>query len=127
VHPHAEAPLAHLGLTDGAVATSTTLLRTWHVDGDRRHHIIDPATGRPSDTDLTLATVVSAQGWTSEILAKAVLLRGSRHPFDLLGGTACDALAVDDAGRVQATPGITAFTGGAPLPSHLDDLREVSA
>jgi len=127
LHPSTDRPLVHLGLTAGAVATSTTLLRTWHVDGDRRHHIIDPATGRPSDTDLTLATVVSAQGWTSEILAKAVLLRGSRHPFDLLGGTACDALAVDERGRVHATPGITAFTGGAAVPSHLDDLREVLA
>src|SRR4051812_28924255 len=84
VHPWSERPLVHVGLAEGAVATSTTLLRTWHVDGDRRHHIIDPATGAPSDTDLTLATVISAQGWTSEILAKSILLRGSTHPFDLI-------------------------------------------
>jgi thiamine biosynthesis lipoprotein len=125
-HPSSERPIVHVGLRDGAVATSTTLLRTWHVDGDRRHHIIDPATGQPSDTDLTLACVISAQGWTSAILAKAVLLRGSRHPFGLIVGTACDALAVDDVGRVHATPGFHAFTGSFPIPEHLDSPREVT-
>lgn len=111
-HPWCEAPITHVGLTDGAVATSTTLLRSWAVDGARRHHLIDPATGRPSTTDLNLASVVSADGWSSEVLATAVLLRGAAHPFDLLGGTPCDAIAVDRTGRVHATPGFSRFTGG---------------
>ena len=31
-----------LGITDGAAATSTTLRRRWSVDGETRHHLIDP-------------------------------------------------------------------------------------
>ncbi|MEA3020280.1 MAG: FAD:protein transferase [Actinomycetota bacterium] len=119
-HPWQERPLVLVGIGDGAVATSTTLLRSWHIDGERSHHIIDPATSRPSDTDLTLAAVISADGWTSEILAKAVLLRGSRHPFDLIGGTAAVAITVDDLGRVQSSDGFTAFTGGVAVPEWLD-------
>jgi len=111
-HPSSDAPIARVGLLDGAVATSTTLLRSWVVDGARRHHLIDPKTGQPSDTDLELATVLAADGWIAEVLAKAVLLRGAAHPFDLLGGTPCDALAVDRTGRVHTTPDFARFTGG---------------
>jgi FAD:protein FMN transferase len=111
-HPWATEPIVNLGLSDGAVATSTTLRRRWEVGGEERHHLIDPATGRPSDTDLTLATVVAAQGWVAEVLAKAVLLRGLPHPFDLIGGTGAEALVVDVDGLVHVSPGLTAFTGG---------------
>ena len=117
-HPWATEPIVNLGLHDGAVATSTTLRRRWEVDGEARHHLIDPGTGRPSDTDLTLATVVAGQAWVAEVLAKAVLLRGLPHPFDLVGGTGAEALAVDTEGRVHVTPGFTAFTGGV-LPSSI--------
>jgi FAD:protein FMN transferase len=124
-HPWATEPIVNLGLHDGAVATSTTLRRRWEVDGEARHHLIDPGTGRPSDTDLTLATVVAAQAWVAEVLAKAVLLRGLPHPFDLVGGTGAEALAVDTDGRVHVTPGLTAFTGGVlPTPIPIANAAE---
>ncbi|MEN3273814.1 MAG: FAD:protein transferase [Actinomycetota bacterium] len=125
-HPWSREPIVHVGLVDGAVATSTTLLRAWTLGGTPRHHVIDPATGAPSTTDLTLASVVSAAGWTSEVLAKAVLLRGAAHPFDLLGGTPCDALAVGRDGRVQTTAGFERFTGGR-APTDVIPSQEVFA
>ena len=89
-------------MSDGAVATSTTLKRRWQGDdGTVRHHLIDPATGLPSDSDVDLVTVVAAGAWAAEVLAKAVLLRGSAHPFDLIGGTGAAALIVGDDGRIQ--------------------------
>ncbi len=120
-HPAASVPLALVGLTAGAVATSTTLKRAWSIDGDTFHHLIDPATGRSSDTDLTLASVVTGQAWMAEVLAKAVLLRGRRRAFDVLDANA-DALVVDGGGEVFTTLGLLAFTGHEPLPSHLDEL-----
>ena len=116
-HPWSEQPVARLGLTSGAVATSTTLTRRWRNEAGMRHHLIDPGTGEPSDTDLTLATVVCASGWEAEVLAKAVLLRGSAHPFDLLGGTGAEAVVVDDAGRIASSAGLAAFLGPAGLPA----------
>ncbi|MGH9058830.1 MAG: FAD:protein FMN transferase, partial [Acidimicrobiales bacterium] len=86
-HPDAAEALALVGLAAGAVATSTTLLRRWTTGGERRHHVIDPHTGLPSTTTLTLAAVVASEAWVAEALAKAVLLGGVEHPFDLLGGT----------------------------------------
>jgi thiamine biosynthesis lipoprotein len=116
-HPDDSAPLVLLGLVDGAVATSTTLRRRWSVDGETRHHIIDPQTGLPSATDLALATVVAGQAWVAEVLAKAVLLAGAAHPFDILGGGGAEGLAVDVAGVVQATPGFGAFLGEVRVPA----------
>jgi FAD:protein FMN transferase len=122
-HPWSTEPVVNLGLHDGAVATSTTLRRRWEVDGETRHHLIDPGTGRPATTDLTLATVVAGRAWVAEVLAKAVLLRGLPHQFDLIGGTGAEALVVDDTGHVHLSSGLAAFTGGVspqsiPVPSE---------
>lgn len=118
-HPLVSTPIARVGVSEGAVATSTTLKRQWKVDGAWRHHLIDPATGMPSDSDLTLACVITAQAWAAEVLAKAVLLRGSAHPFDLLGGTGAQALVVDREGRIDATDGFAAYLGDMTLPDQL--------
>ena len=108
-------PLAHLGLSSGAVTTSTTLRRRWRRGGELRHHLVDPRTGEPSDSDLDHVTVVAGQAWVAEILGKAVLLRGSTDCFDILGGTGAEGLAVTTSGQVRSTPGLAAYLGGAEL------------
>ena len=116
-HPSSVAPIVRLGLCDGAVATSTTLRRAWRVAGTPRHHLIDPRSGLPSDTDLDLATVVAAEAWVAEALTKSVLLKGGAFAFDVVDGTAAEALAVDRAGHVSTTPGLAAYLGGHVPPS----------
>jgi thiamine biosynthesis lipoprotein len=118
-HPWARAPLVRLGLGGGAVATSTTLRRTWDLGGRRCHHLIDPATGVPAATDLTSATVVTGEAWPAEVLAKAVLLRGRERAFDVLDVHA-EALVVDTEGTVAVTPGLRAFLGDQVVPAEVD-------
>ena len=115
-HPWIAHPIARAGLARGAVTTSTTLARQWHVDGELRHHLIDPATGRPSTSDLTFVTVVAGHAWMAEVLAKATLLHGTPLPLDLLARGGGAALAVDHAGSVFATSGIDAYLA-EPLPA----------
>jgi thiamine biosynthesis lipoprotein len=114
-HPWLPWPMSHVGLHDGAVATSTTLLRRWWTPDGERHHLIDPRTGEPSDTDLTLASVVAGDAWLAEVLAKTVLLRGSLRAFDLVDGTGAEALAVGRGARVLRTEGFERFTQRSPL------------
>jgi thiamine biosynthesis lipoprotein len=114
-HPDASRPIALVGVRDGAVATSTTLLRRWSVDGEVRHHVIDPGTGRPSHTDLTLAAVVASEAWLAEVLATALLVRGSRHSFGLIGGSGAEGLVVDRTGQVECSPGFSSYTGGSAV------------
>ena len=109
-HPSFDEPIAHIGLEHGAVATSTTLKRRWRVDGEERHHLIDPYTGMPSTTDLTLATVIAGEAWIAEVLAKAVIVRGSAHAFDIIDAQAA-ALVVNGRGGVAMSEGFAAFTG----------------
>lgn len=110
-HSRRDRPVALVGLADGAVATSTTLRRCWLVDGQPRHHLIDPRTGLPSDSDVQLASIISADAWMAEALAKAVLLAGTTHPFDILGGTGAEGLVVDEVGHVHSSAGFAAFLG----------------
>lgn len=112
-------PIATIYLDDGAVATSTTLLRRWTHAGGPRHHLIDPHTGLPSDTDVNHATVVAGQAWAAEVLAKAVLLHGARHAFDILGGGGAEGLIVTEDGDVHASAHMAAYLGPAVLPERL--------
>jgi FAD:protein FMN transferase len=117
-HPSIERPVALVGLDDGAVATSSVLQRVWLHGGEPTHHLIDPSTGEPSTTDLTLASVVAGECWVAEVLAKAVLLRGSERAFDLIDDT-CAALAVRRDGAVLASDRFDMFLGDVELPAHL--------
>jgi thiamine biosynthesis lipoprotein len=124
-HPELDEPIVLVGLHQGAIATSTTLRRRWNVDGQARHHLIDPATGQPSDSDLELCTVIAGEAWIAEVLAKAVLLRGSTRAFDIIDGTGVQALTIDAAGTIRITPGFQQFTGAAALPTDIDQVRAI--
>ena len=127
-HPRHPAPLALVGLVDGAVATSTTLLRRWRVGGEYRNHLIDPRTGRSTDSPIELCSVVAADAWVAETLAKATLIRGGPHPFDLVDGTGAEALVVGTDGSVQASAGFDRFTGrrGLDAPERTPTFEEVA-
>jgi thiamine biosynthesis lipoprotein len=74
-----------LGLLEGAVATSSTARRTWvRADGTAAHHLIDPRTGRPAQTDIVQVTVIAPDVVTAEVLAKTSLLAGEATAIALL-------------------------------------------
>ena len=65
-----------LELTQGAVCTSTTSRRRWQTAGGWQHHLIDPRTGRPSDSGVISATVLAGSAASAETLTKAAILLG---------------------------------------------------
>lgn len=82
-----DTPIAVLPLGHGALATSGALKRWWLVEGQRRHHLIDPRTGQPAneqragppDTSssaehILTATALAPLCWQADILAKLMLL-----------------------------------------------------
>ena len=68
---------ATLGLERGGLATSGVDRRHWLRGGMRMHHVIDPSTGRPSETDLVRVTTVAADAAHAEAWATALLVSGS--------------------------------------------------
>ncbi|MFN8188614.1 MAG: FAD:protein FMN transferase [Gaiellales bacterium] len=66
-----------LGLAEGAVATSGRDRRAWRRGGEERHHLIDPASARPSTSDLERVTVLAGTAADAEVLATALFMAGS--------------------------------------------------
>jgi thiamine biosynthesis lipoprotein len=102
-------PIAALALDAGAAATSSRLRRTWWQGGNRRHHIIDPTTGRPSNTDVAAVTVITGEAWRAEVLATGALLAGLSGAVDLLAGAGATGVVVGLDGVVHEAPGLEPF------------------
>jgi len=74
-----EAQLELLLVDRGGVATSGRDYRRWQRDGVWQHHILDPRTGRPAETDVLSATVVAPAAREAEVAAKVALVLGRRE------------------------------------------------
>lgn len=72
-------------LRDLGAATSGTTKRMW---GPGLHHLIDPRTSRPAQTDIGEASVIAKTGADAEIYAKVALLLGSVEAPKWLEGRA---------------------------------------
>ena len=61
---------------DEAVITSGAYERYFEKDGKTYHHIIDPATGKPSEKDLKSVTIISKNGTLSDTLSTTLFVMG---------------------------------------------------
>jgi thiamine biosynthesis lipoprotein len=71
--------LAVLRVQPGAVATSSVTKRRWLQAERMQHHLIDPRTGQPAETDWLSVTVIAPRATVAEVFAKALLIAGSRQ------------------------------------------------
>ncbi|RMF04929.1 MAG: FAD:protein FMN transferase, partial [Chloroflexi bacterium] len=63
-------------LNGQAVATSSQIGRRWSNRGKTVHHLIDPRTGAPADSNLASVTVLTNRLPNAEIHAKVALILG---------------------------------------------------
>jgi thiamine biosynthesis lipoprotein len=110
--------LGNLALAAGGVATSTRLRRAWRRDGQPSHHLLDPATGEPAFEGLASVTVLAAETWWAEVLAKAAFVAGPKAGWALLARHGVTGLFVLDDDRVVALPGLADFR---VADEHVDD------
>ncbi len=68
--------LGVLETKDCAIITSGGYERHFEEEGVRYHHIMDPATGRPAESDLTSVTIVSPDGMLADGLSTALFVMG---------------------------------------------------
>jgi thiamine biosynthesis lipoprotein len=100
-----EGDLCVLTVRDQAVATSSTLRRRWQARDGARHHIIDPRTGRPAESDVVSATVIAPTATEADVFAKAALILGSAGGTELLENHGYEGLLVLDGGALRRTAG----------------------
>jgi len=74
--------IATLSLGACGVATSGTDYRRWKQGGRWNHHIIDPRTGQPAQTDLISATIIAPTVTQAEMAAKTALILGSQNGLE---------------------------------------------
>ena len=70
--------IARVNLVDGAVATSSTLKRTWDNDGRSANHLINVHTGQSMTSNVVTVSVVAVSAGVAEVIAKAGF---TRHDF----------------------------------------------
>jgi len=95
-------------LRDGAVATSSTTIRTWRRASVVVHHLIDPRTGLPAHSPWRTVSVAAATCVDANAAATAGLIRGADAPAWL------DAIRL--AARFVAQDGTVVRVGGWPAP-----------
>lgn len=95
------------------VATSGVSIHRWQVDGPVRHHLIDPRTGRPAESDVVQATVVAWSSVRAEALAKAAVIAGTVDGFALLErARVLGAVLLTDRGETLALPSTLSLLAG---------------
>ncbi len=117
--PDADLAVLRLGTPAGGsperwgVATSGVSIHRWEVDGQVRHHLIDPRTGSPAETDVVQATVVAGSSLRAEALAKAAVIAGTVEGFALLDRARVrGALLLTGRGEVLALPSTLQLMAG---------------
>lgn len=111
--PFNEEPACTLELSDCSVVTSSIYERCFTDEyGNIHHHIVDPRTGRPSNSDLASATVVSKQSIDGDGFSTALLIMGSYWAKKYTEGHPdLEAVFITRDGRIEATSGIREAMG----------------
>jgi thiamine biosynthesis lipoprotein len=95
-----------VSIETGGIATSSTTVRRWRVEGGDAHHVLDPSTGRPATGCWRTASVAAPTCVDANVAATAAIV---------LSHSAAGWL--DDRrlpGRLVSTSGDVVLTGGWP-------------
>ena len=95
--------LSMLNIPPGAVATSSITKRAWKQGEKQRHHLIDPRTGEPAETDWLSVTVIAAHAAMCEVFAKALLIAGPLEAQTIAQTADISYLAVNREGNIVGT------------------------
>ena len=117
--------LGVLEADDCAVITSGAYERNFEKDGVTYHHIIDPATGKPSNSGLTSVTIVSKDGTLADGLSTSLFVMGKDKAIAYWKQHAdeFDTILVDADRNVYITEGIA--DGFTPDSVSADQVQTI--
>lgn len=77
-----------------AVATSSITRRKGKQNGKDWHHIIDPLTGKPSETDILAASISASDSLTADVIASCVIIAGSDRALSYIQDKAVEGVLI---------------------------------
>jgi thiamine biosynthesis lipoprotein ApbE len=114
-----------ISISSGGLATSSTTTRRWIHDGQRMHHIIDPATNAPVESTWRTVSVAASTCVDANIASTAALVRGGSCVV-WLAKSGLPARLVAQDGRVLRVSGWPADTEHRSEVFQLDADRPQS-
>lgn len=97
-------------ITDSSVATSGTYERCFTVNDKLYHHILDPHTGYPCETDVTQATVITKDSVSADALATICILKGSKDAASFIDNLPeTEAILVTDSDEIIYSKGMNRY------------------
>ncbi len=102
--PAVLAPMAVVGLVQGAITTSSVAVHRWVADGRVVHHLIDPSTGEPGGAGLLAVTVAASDPAWAEVWSKTLFLAGRSGIAAEARRRGLAAWWVADDGSIEMTP-----------------------
>lgn len=67
--------IGEIKIQKGALAASSTVKRAWKRGGETYHHIIDPATGKPAESNVVATFVCAHTALVADSLATVLIIR----------------------------------------------------
>jgi len=106
-HPRvSDEVVTRLPLVDEAISTAGDYERFFEENGRRYHHIINPATGRPTEGILTV-TVIGPDGTMTDGLDTAIFVLGVEKGLELIEHyPEYETIIVDSTGKVSYSKGL---------------------
>lgn len=102
--------IASLHVTDQAVVTSGNYEKYFEENGKRYHHILDPYTGAPSESDVVSTTIIADNGIDCDALSTATYLLGSDAGMQLINSLdGIEAVFVKATGELVTSDGMDAY------------------
>ena len=113
--PHSPC-FATVEVSDSSVVTSGIYERAFVHDGRLYHHILDPKTGWPAQTDLLSASLIAKHSLDADGYTTALIVMGLDKALEFVEGQpGLEAVFVSSSGEVFATSGI-----GTNIPFKLE-------
>ncbi len=107
--------IATVTVADQAVVTSGNYERYFEQDGVRYHHILDPHTGYPADSDVVSTTIIADKGIDCDALSTAVYIMGSDRGMKLINSLDnIEAVFIKTDGEIISSAHIDAY--------HLEEI-----
>ena len=97
--------IAVIQATDVSLVTSGIYERFFMVGDTRYHHILDPETGLPADSDLASASILDVSSMDADALATACIVLGQEKAKSLLEELGLDGVLITRDGVLTTTEG----------------------